>query len=238
MLLVWRRPWRTMLRPRWPARRLLLVATFGAALAAMNLCFYLAIDRLPLGNAVAIEFLGPVSVAALGTRRARDLAALALAGGGVLLVSGASVAAGGSPAGVLAALGAAAFWAIYIVLGGRVAATGDGVHSLAAGMALGALVIAPVALPPALPAFAQPRLLLAGAGVGVLSSTIPYVVDQLVLRRLTASHFALLQALLPATAAVVGLALLRQVPTAAEVLGITLVIVGVALRTPAGAGQP
>jgi inner membrane transporter RhtA len=138
-LVAWRRPWRT----RWTARRLLLVGAFGTALTSMNLAFYLAIDRLPLGTAVAIEFTGPIAVAALGSRTRRDLLALALAAAGVLLL--ADVHLSGSALGVAFALLAGALWAAYIVLGHRVASDTairpqDG---LAAGMSLGTLVLAP-----------------------------------------------------------------------------------------------
>ena len=127
VLAAWRRPWRSAA----VSGARLLVAAFGLALTAMNLSFYLAAERLPLGTAVAIEFLGPVAVAAAGTRSRRDLLALALAGGGVALL--ADVRWAGSPAGVGFALLAAALWAVYIVLGHEVAATGAGVDGLAAG---------------------------------------------------------------------------------------------------------
>src|ERR671916_871585 len=116
VLVAWRQPWRT----RWTGPRLGLVAAFGIALALMNLSFYLAIDRLPLGTAVAIEFAGPIAVAALGSRSRRDLLALVLAAAGVLAL--ADVHLTGSPGGFALALAAGAFWAAYIVLGHRVAA--------------------------------------------------------------------------------------------------------------------
>ena len=220
VMLAWRRPW----RGAWTRRRLLLVAAFGTALAAMNLCFYLAVERLPLGTAVAIEFLGPIAVAAAGTRGRRNAMALALAVAGVALL--ADVQLRGSPSGVAFALAAAGLWAAYILLGSRV----DGVDGLAAGMALGALIVAPVAGPAAAPAFADAGLLLTCVAVGVLSSALPYALDQIVLRRVPAAHFALLLALLPATAAAVGLIALGQVPTPAEAIGIALVIAAVATR--------
>jgi inner membrane transporter RhtA len=225
VLVAWRRPWRSAAlagaRP--------LVAAFGLALTAMNLSFYLAVDRLPLGTAVAIEFLGPVAVAAAGTRSRRDLLALALAGGGVALL--ADVRWAGSPAGVAFALLAAALWAVYIVLGHRVAATGAGVDGLAAGSALGAVALLPAGLPAIAPALDRPGVLAAGLGVGLLSSVVPYALDQLVLARMGRAAFALLLSLLPATAAAVGLVVLGQVPTAAEAVGIALVVLGVAARS-------
>ena len=216
----WRRP-----RGVWSP----LVLAFGTALAGMNLAFYLAIDRLPLGTAVAIEFLGPVAVAALGSRRPRDLAALGTALAGVLLV--ADVRLEGEPLGVALALLAGALWALYIVLGARVAAAGLGVDGLAAAMVLGAVAIAPLAAWQAADAFADPLLLGACLGVGLLSSVVPYGLDQLALRRIPRDRFALLLALLPATAVLVGAVVLGQTPKGTEAVGIALVVVAVSVRT-------
>lgn len=233
VLLAWRRPWRAG-TPRLGARAWGDVIAFGAVLAGMNLCFYLAIDRLPLGTAVAVEFLGPVAVAAVGARSRRDVAAFGLAVVGVALLAEVAVgrAAPGAAAGIAFALAAAAQWALYILLGKRVAAGGRGVDGLAVGMLAGALVIAPVALPSALPALADPRLAALCLGVGVLSSVVPYALDQVVLARVGTGRFALLLALLPATAAVVGLVVLGQVPAPAEAGGIALVVLAVAVRSP------
>jgi inner membrane transporter RhtA len=225
----WRRPWRT----RWSPGRLALVAAFGLALAVMNLCFYLAIDRLPLGTAVAIEFCGPIAVAALGSRTRRDAAALALATAGVLALADVHLA--GSPGGLALALAAGAFWSLYIVLGHRVASDAairpqDG---LALGMAIGALGLAPVLVSSAVPALVSPPLLAACLLVGVASSVLPYALEQIAMRRLPRARFALLLALLPATAAIVGAAVLGQVPGALEAAGIALVVVAASLRTHA-----
>ena len=142
-LAVWRRPWET----RWSARRLGLAASFGIVLAAMNLTFYLAIDRIPLGTAVAIEFAGPIAVATLGSRTRRDVVALALAVGGVVLL--ADVRFSGAALGVGLALAAGALWALYIVLGHRLAMETDlrPRDGLAAGMMIGALAFAPLLAP-------------------------------------------------------------------------------------------
>ena len=221
----WRQPWRSEAvgRARW------LVAAFGLALTAMNTAFYLAAERLPLGTAVAIEFLGPVAVAAVGTRSRRDLVALVLAGSGVALL--ADVQWSGSPAGVAFALLAAALWAAYIVLGHAVAVTGAGVDGLAAGSALGAVALLPLAAPEVAPALDRPGVLAAGLSVGLLSSVVPYALDQVVLARMGRAAFALLLSILPATATAVGLVALDQVPTAAEAVGIGLVVLGVAARS-------
>lgn len=226
VMLLWRRPWRT------GRRRRTVVVAFGAALAAMNLTYYLAIARLPLGNATAIEFLGPVVVAAAGTRTRRDLGALLLALAGVgLLVE---VELSSSPSGLAFALAAAAFWAAYIVLGARVAAGGSGIDDLAVSMVAGTVLLAPIAGPFALPALADPLLAAACLGVGVLSSVIPYALDQSILARMRPARFALLLSLLPATATLTGAVVLRQIPTLPEAAGIGLVVVAVALRSPRG----
>jgi inner membrane transporter RhtA len=199
----------------------------------MNLCFYLAIDRLPLGTAVAIEFCGPIAVAALGSRTRRDAAALGLGAVGVLALADVHVA--GSPGGFALAAAAGALWAAYIVLGHRLAADArirpqDG---LAVGMAIGALGLAPVLVSSAVPALSSPPLLAACLLVGVASSVVPYALEQIAMRRLPRARFALLLALLPATAAIVGAAVLGQVPGLVEVGGIALVVLAASLRSHA-----
>ncbi len=229
VLVAWRQPWRTT----WTRGRLRLVAAFGLALALMNLCFYLAIDRLPLGTAVAIEFCGPIFVAALGSRTRRDVAALTLGVAGVLAL--ADVHLGGSPGGFALAAGAGVFWAAYIVLGHRVAADRqirpqDG---LALAMAVGAVALAPPLVASAVPALVDPLLLAACLAVGVASSVVPYALEQVAMRRLPRARFALLLALLPATAAVIGAIVLGQVPGVVEAVGIALVVGAASLRTHA-----
>ncbi|HEX8157458.1 MAG TPA: EamA family transporter [Solirubrobacteraceae bacterium] len=229
VLLAWRRPPRST----WSGARLRLVATFGIALALMNLCFYLAIARLPLGTAVAIEFCGPIFVAALGSRSRRDVLALALAVAGVLALTDVHLA--GSPDGLALAGAAGVLWAGYIVLGHRLAAD-DGVRpqdGLAVGMAIGALALAPVLVVSAVPALVSPPLLAACLLVGVASSVVPYALEQIVMRRLARARFALLLALLPATAAIVGAVVLGQVPGLVEAAGIALVVAAASLRSHA-----
>lgn len=226
-LAAWRRPWHS----RWSRRSLALAAAFGVVLALMNLAFYLSIDRLPLGSAVAIEFVGPIAVAALGSRTRRDAAALALATLGVVLL--ADVHVSGSPAGVALALAAGACWAGYIVLGHRVAADPalrpqDG---LAVGMIAGALVLAPALVPSATPALTDPAKLAACLLVGLMASVVPYALEQVAMSRLPRARFALLLSLLPATAAVVGAVVLGQLPGPLEAVGIALVMVASALRS-------
>ena len=237
VLLAWRRP------PvaAWRGRRVVRATAFGLATGLMNLAFYEAIARLPLGTAVAIEFCGPVAVAAVASRRPRDVAAVVLAAAGVLLI--ADVRWSAAPLGLVWALGAAAMWAAYIVLGSRVAARGNGIDDMAVGFATAAVLLSPVLLfgnPDGPGALVTPQVLVLGLGVGVLSSVVPYVLDQVVLRRVGQARFAVLLALLPATATIVGLVALAQVPGPAEGLGIAAVVGAVALRSrdgdPAAAG--
>ena len=232
VLLAWRRP----PAAAWRGARLLRAAAFGLATAGMNIAFYEAIARLPLGTAVAVEFCGPVAVAAVASRRPRDIAAVVLAAVGVALI--ADVRWSGSPSGVLWALAAAALWAAYIVLGKRVAGAGNGLDDMAVGFAVAAVVLSPLLLLPGggtgLAALADPVVLVLAVGVGVLSSVVPYVLDQVVLRRVGQARFAVLLALLPATATVVGLIALRQVPSPLEGVGIAAVVVAVALRSRDG----
>ncbi len=237
VLLAWRRPGRAA----WRGSRLVRASAFGLATALMNLAFYEAIARLPLGTAVAIEFVGPVAVAAVASRRPRDVAAVGLAALGVLL--NADVRWSGSPSGVLWALAAALMWAVYILLGKRVATAGNGLDDMAVGFTVAAIALSPLLLlggPGALGALADPMVLVLAVGVGVLSTVVPYVLDQLVLRRVGQARFAVLLALLPATATVVGLVALAQVPGALEAVGIAAVIAAVALRSRDGdeAGPP
>jgi inner membrane transporter RhtA len=226
VVLLFVQPWR---RP-WTRAELTAAAAFGTATAVMNLCFYLAIDRLPLGTAVAIEFLGPVSVAVAWTRTARNAVALALAIGGVALLSG--IEAEANLTGVLYALAAAACWAAYIVLGARVSRLDRGLDGLAVGLVFGAVAIAPIGVWHSAHALTTPRLLLLCVAVGVLSNAVPYALDQVVLRRVTPGAFALLLALLPTTATVVGILVLGQSPDALELVGIALVVAALCARDP------
>ena len=230
VLVAWRRPWQT----RWTAGRLRLVTAFGLVLATMNVTFYLAIDRLPLGTAVAIEFCGPIVVAALGSRTRRDYGALALATIGVLALADVHLA--GSPGGLAFAVGAGVAWAGYIVLGHRMAAD-PGIRpqdGLALGMGIGAIAYAPILLGSSEPAWRDPVLLIACLAVGVLSSAVPYALEQVAMRRLPRARFALLLALLPATAAIVGALILGQIPAVVEAAGIALIVAASLLRSHEG----
>lgn len=225
---LWRRPVRHLRAAA--ARERGLILAMGATLAAMNAVFYLAIDRLPLASVGAIEFLGPIGLAALGLRTQRNVVALALAIAGVWLLTDARWVA--EPLGYLYAFANCALFVLYVVLGHRLAAQGGagGIERLGAAMLVAAIVALPFGIGEAMPAFCDPLLLAAGIGVGLSSSVIPYVCDQLAMARLPRATFALMLALLPATAVIIGVLLLRQFPTHAETTGIALVIAGVALH--------
>ena len=241
--------WWPIAARRWPRvqgsfspRRLAIAAAFGLITMGMNMAFYLAIDHIDLGVAVAIEFLGPIVVAAAGSRKMSDGVAVVSVLVGVVLLSGASFS--GAPLGVLFALVAAGLWAGYIVVG-KMVSTGNvhaesapagpawrnGIDDLAIGLSVAGAICAPVVI--GITTTISPgelwswRVLALGVAVGVLSSAVPYLLDQVVLARLGRSQFALLLALLPLTATVVGAIALAQVPSWAEVCGMVLVVAAI-----------
>jgi inner membrane transporter RhtA len=225
---VWRRPWRLFVGMPWSQARDLIA--LGVVLGAMNSIFYLAIARLPLGTVAAIEFVGPVALAALGARSRRNVLALGLVVvGGVALMD---VRLAGEPLGFAFAFANCGLFMLYVVLGHRIARDGgaEGIDRLGAAMLVALVAVMPLGLREAAPAFSEPLLLLAGVGVGVCSSVIPYVCDQLAMARLPRATFALLLALLPATAATIGMLVLRQMPTPAEIAGIALIMGAVAIH--------
>jgi inner membrane transporter RhtA len=217
---LWRRPWGVSSD----------VVAMGVVLAVMNVCFYVAIDRLPLGTVAAIEFLPVIGLAALGARTQRNATALALAVPGVYLLTDVQLTV--EPLGLAFAFANAALFALYIVVAHRVAGHGAtaGIDGLAAAMLVALVVATPLGGWAALPAFLSPIALLAGVGVGVASSVIPYVCDQLAMARLPRATYALLVSLLPATATAIGIIVLGQIPSAVEVAGVALVVVGVAVH--------
>ena len=222
---LWRRPWRLWRRSSAADRRILLA--LGVVLAAMNACFYLAIARLPLATVGAIEFLGPIGLAAAGLHSRRNLLALSLAAAGVAMLT--QIRLEGDALGYALAFANAALFVAYIVLAHRIAGA-DGIDGLAASMLVALVAISPVGLGPALPALADPALLLAGIGVGIASSVIPYVCDLLAMARLPRASFALMLSLLPATATGIGVLVLGQIPSTRDLTGIALVMAGVALH--------
>ena len=227
VLAAWRRPWRV----RLTRRRVAIATMFGLITVGMNIAFSEALARIPLGTAVAVEFIGPTLVATLGSRRPRDIAAAVLAAGGVALLAGIEFTS--ELAGVVWALAAAALWAGYILVGKRVADTHGGLDTLALGLSTAALILGPVIVllqaQTNAAVFLDPRTWLLGVGVGLLSTAIPYALDQIVLRQVGQARFAILLALLPVTAAVIGLTVLDQIPSVGEIAGIGLVVAGLLL---------
>jgi inner membrane transporter RhtA len=227
VLCAWRRPW----RGAWTRERLALVASFGVVIVVMNAAFYLAIARLPLGTVVAIEFIGPVAVAAVGSRRLRDVAGLGVLLAGVGLLSGVHLS--GDLTGVTGALAAGVMWAGYIVLGHRIAGAAElrAQEGLAAAMAFGAFVFAPVFAWRTGHVFADPGVLGRTIAVALTSSVVPYALEQLAMARLARHRFAVMLALLPVTATVMGAVVLAQIPSAADATGIALVIGAICLTS-------
>jgi inner membrane transporter RhtA len=208
-----------------PVLRNRVVLVWALVLAAMNCCFYTAIDRLPLATVAAIEFLPVIVLAALGAHTRGNVAALALAVPGVYVLTGVHLA--GEATGMAFAFANALLFAAYIVCADRGAKQGLGIDGLAGAMVLAAVFVTPVGATPV-----DAIAILAGIGVGISSSVIPYVCDQLALARLPRATYSLMVALLPATATVIGLVVLAQVPTSSDLLGIGLVVAGVALHRP------
>jgi inner membrane transporter RhtA len=235
----WTRPWRTLAAA--DRRQRLLLLAFGACLAAMNCCFYLALARLPISLVAAIEFVGTIGVALYGLRSPRNLTALGAAVAGTLILIDVEWAA--NPAGLAFALANGGLFVGYVVLGHRLAASGaaDGIARLGAAMAIAFVLVLPVGIGEALTAFGSPLLLGAAVGVGICSSVIPYVCDQLAMARLSRASFALMLCLLPVTATLIGALVLAQIPSPTDLAGIALVVAGVALHRPpadASSGTP
>lgn len=239
------KPWRTF-RKAQNTERLLLLA-LGCTLASMNCAFYFALDRLPIAVVAAIEFAGPVAVALWGLRTGRNWLSFGFVVLGVALLvdvpvllgmQGSRVALFSDLVGLFWAVLNAALFVLYIVLGHKISQCGaaGGVERLGAAMMAAFLFVTPIGFLQALQAFASPLLVLAGIGVGICSSVIPYVCDQLAMSRLSRSNFALLLALLPATATIIGVIVLRQMPSLADIAGVALVMLGVAIHKPAPRG--
>ena len=225
---LWRRPWHTL---RSADRRTVrLVVALAIVLATMNSCFYEAIARLPLGTVSAIEFLPVIVLAAMGVRSLRNGAALALAVAGVYSLV--AVQLTGEPLGVALAFGNAALFAIYIVLAHRIAQTAElpGIDGLAGAMLLATPVTTAIGGWAVVPHLLDPVAIGAGIGVGITSSVIPYVCDQLAMSRLPRATYSLMVSLLPATATVIGIVVLTQIPSARQIVGVALVVAAVAIH--------
>ncbi len=215
--------WRPRLRGR-PRGDLGVAIAFGLALGAMNLCIYEAMDRIPLGVAVTFEFIGPLGVAVIGSRRALDLLWVALAAAGIVLLADYG---GGSldTTGVAFALAAGVLWAAYIVLSQRTGTLFGGGSGLAVAMVAGALLVAPFGIAGAGSELLRPELLGAILAVALASSVLPYSLELEALRRLPARVFGVLMSLEPAVAALAGLVVLGQGLAARDWLAIGLVVV-------------
>lgn len=218
-----------IVRPRWRGRSRedwVTVTVFALALTAMNLCFYASLERLPIGVAVTIEFLGPLLLAAVTSRRARDGLAVLLALLGVILISQALTVPWGDMnfVGIGLAAAAGGFWAAYIVLSGRTGTRFEGLDGMAIALVIGAVAMLPLGLLRAGTALLDGEVLLRGLGIALLSSAIPYSLELLALRRLSAGVFGVLLSLEPAAAALAGLLVLSQTLAPLQVLGMVMVV--------------
>lgn len=235
-LLALLRATRVPLRLReWPHRDVILL---GIAVAAVNLFFYAALDRLPLGITVTLEFVGPLGVALFGSRRRRDLIWALLAAVGIVLLSGGTGGGGIDPIGVALALAAGAFWAAYILQSARVGALEPGVRGAAMAAVISTVLVAPFGIAQGGAEILTPSHLLIGAAVGVLSTAIPYAFEMEALRRLPQAVFGVLMSLEPAVAAAIGFLALSQGLAPREIVAIGLVVIASAGALRSAATPP
>jgi inner membrane transporter RhtA len=228
VFLVWRKPWRAFRKTNRETRW--LIVALGVVFAGMNYSFYIAIDRLPLGTVASIEFIGPILLALIGTRTWRNLIALGLAVAGIYLLT--DIRFSGEPIAFMWAFINAACFTLYIILAHRISKSDSEtkpVDRLGAAMLFAALVITPLGIKGAIPALTDYVMLAAGFGVGISSSVIPYIFDQLAMAKLSRASYALFVALLPATAVIIGIIVLNQIPTSVEIGAVAMVIAGVSI---------
>jgi inner membrane transporter RhtA len=225
---LFRKPWRVFLALNRPDQRRLIA--FGVVLAAMNSCFYLSISVLPLGTVGAIEFLGPIILAVSQFRTARNFVSLGLAVAGVYFLTRIEIHE--ALIGYLFAFANCALFMLYVSIGHTIASSGviAGADAIGSAMLVAMITIIPIGIRDAAVAFFNPVLLAAAAGVGISSSVIPYVCDQLAMKRLAAASFSLLLSLLPAIATGIGILVLRQFASGPQLFGLALVVAGVALH--------
>jgi inner membrane transporter RhtA len=228
---LWLPPWRVMGQAKPGALKLILL--LGIILAAINMTFYLAIERLPLATVAAIEFAATITVALIGLRTTRNFIALGLAVTGVFLLIGFELSS--DLLGLGFAFANALLFALYVIVGHAIARQGgaSGIARLGAAMAVAFVFASPFGFTDVVKLVSYPLLILAGIGVGISSSVIPYICDQLAMARLPRATFALMLTLLPAIATVTGALVLRQIPSVIDLAGILLVILGVGLHRPA-----
>jgi len=212
----------------WSRDELIAAAIFGGAVAFMNLTFYLAIERLDLGKGVAIEFIGPICVAAWQTRSRRNAIALIFATIGVVVLSGFEL--GNEPLGLLYIFLASAMWGTYVVVGAKVARLDRGVSGLGVGLLFGALLIAPFGVDGSMKIVTTPWILGACVLVGLFSNAIGYGIEQSIMRKIPVRRFSVLLALLPVTALIFGFLFLDQQPSLIDLGGIALVLTGVVVQ--------
>ena len=205
----------------WPHRDVWLLSV---SVAAVNLFFYAALDRLPLGITVTLEFVGPLGVAVLGSRRPLDVLWVVLAAAGIVLLSG-GTAGGVDGLGVILALTAGFFWGAYILMSARVGALAPGPGGATMAAIISAAIVAPLGIAQGGADLLSASTLAIGAVVGVLSTAIPYAVEMEALRRLPRAVFGVLMSLEPAVAAAIGFLALSQGLAAREAVAITLVVI-------------
>ena len=228
-------------RPRLRGRTradLVSAVAFGLVLGGMNWSFYEALDRLPLGVAVTIEFVGPLFVAVAGSRRLVDLVWVVLAGAGVVLLALRGSHQGVHALGVFLALVAAACWAFYILLSKRVGAVFARLDGLAVALGVGTLLVIPAGIAEGGSALGRPSVLFGGVAVALLSSLIPYSLEIVALRRLSAAAFGLLMSLEPAMAALAGVIVLSEHVTGVLLAALVMVIVASVGTTVTGRSTP
>lgn len=225
---LFRKPWRVFLAlDRRDRHR---IVAFGVVLAAMNSCFYLSISVLPLGTVGAIEFLGPILLAVSQFRTPRNFVSLGLAVAGVYFLTRIEIK--NAVVGYFFAFANCALFMLYVSIGHAIASSSviAGADAIGSAMLVAMITIIPIGIRDARVAFVSPVLLAAAAGVGISSSVIPYVCDQLAMKKLPAASFSLLLSLLPATATAMGIIVLRQFPSGPQLVGLALVVAGVALH--------
>ena len=216
-----------LFRPRIrnrPRSELRLAVAFGLTLVSMNLCFFQALDRIPLGIAVTLEFVGPLAVALIGSRRSSDFLWVAMAAAGIALLAP-GVGGGADAVGVAFALAAGVLWGVYILLGARVGRAFSGPTGLVLAMTVGACVALPLGVASAGSSLLEPALLAAGFGVAILSSAIPWSLELEALRRLPTHVFSVLMSLEPAIGALVGFVVLGERLGVRAITAIALVVI-------------